>query len=232
MTLDEAIQHCYDVANKGCDECAEEHLQLAKWLEELKRHRKFRVNKDIKNPFANISGYVCYHCDHKGEYIIEYENTGLTPNQVEQMKQENAELKRMLKLAADDANALFVACDTEYMKHDSLSEPEMCKFCKYYRTVFCKCEPVGKCQWRYADNVKGLIEMEINWIPLSERLPEHGQEVLGCEKDGFITRYRYDAEEPACWIDDHEEFFSLDDVVAWMPLPEPYKPNGKMEESQ
>ena len=24
MTLDEAIQHCYDVANKGCDECAEE----------------------------------------------------------------------------------------------------------------------------------------------------------------------------------------------------------------
>ena len=71
-----------------------------------------------------------------------------------------------------------------------------------------------------------------DWIPLSERLPEHGQEVLGCEKDGFITRYRYDAEEPACWMDDHEEFFRLDDVVAWMPLPEPYKPNGKMEESQ
>ena len=64
MKIDEAIQHCYDVANKGCDECAEEHLQLAKWLEELKRHRKFRVNKDIKNPFANISGYVCHHCDH------------------------------------------------------------------------------------------------------------------------------------------------------------------------
>lgn len=67
------------------------------------------------------------------------------------------EMKRLLKLAADDANALFVACDTEYMKHDLLSEPEMCKFCKYYRTGFCKCEPNVRCQWRYADEVKGMI---------------------------------------------------------------------------
>lgn len=64
--------------------------------------------------------------------------------------------------------------------------------------------------------------MKMNWIPVSERLPKHGQEVLGCEKDGFITRYRYDAEEPACWIDDHEEFFMMNEVIAWMPLPEPY----------
>ena len=180
---------------------------------------------EIEAPESYAYGYAV-------DILSAYEDTGLTPNQVEQMKQENAELKRLLKLAADDANALFVACDTEYMKHDSLSEPEMCRFCKYYRTGFCKCEPNVRCQWRYADEVKGLIEMEMNWIPVSERLPEHGQEVLGCEKDGFITRYRYDAEEPACWIDDHEEFFSLDDVVAWMPLPEPYKQNEKMEEIQ
>lgn len=72
--------------------------------------------------------------------------------------EENTELKRLLKLAVEDAKALFEACEKEYMMHDSFIEPEMCRFCKYYRTGFCKCEPVGKCQWRYADNVKGMIK--------------------------------------------------------------------------
>lgn len=37
MTLDEAIKHAYEVAAKEeCPECAEEHYQLAVWLEELK----------------------------------------------------------------------------------------------------------------------------------------------------------------------------------------------------
>ena len=67
MTLDEAIQHCKDVARDNrakaeeewrafsiypfgnveesatfvdrCDECAEEHEQLAQWLEELKKYK-------------------------------------------------------------------------------------------------------------------------------------------------------------------------------------------------
>lgn len=37
MTLDEAIEHAREVAdNTECSECADEHLQLAEWLEELK----------------------------------------------------------------------------------------------------------------------------------------------------------------------------------------------------
>lgn len=46
MTLDEAIKHCYDVYNRMKSQdledcgCAEEHKQLAKWLEELKERRK------------------------------------------------------------------------------------------------------------------------------------------------------------------------------------------------
>lgn len=61
-------------------------------------------------------------------------------------------------MAVEDAKALFEACEKEYMMHDSFIEPEMCKFCKYYRTGFCKCEPDGRCQWRYSDDVKGMIE--------------------------------------------------------------------------
>ena len=61
------------------------------------------------------------------------------------------------------------------------------------------------------------------WIPCSERLPEDGQDVIGCDKTGFITRYKFDADDPLCWIDDHEEFFMGSEIIAWMPLPEPYR---------
>lgn len=56
MTIDEAIKHCEEVAEKNrelfekigtnsydevnCLECAREHEQLAEWLKELKRHRE------------------------------------------------------------------------------------------------------------------------------------------------------------------------------------------------
>ncbi len=59
------------------------------------------------------------------------------------------------------------------------------------------------------------------WIPCSERMPDDGQEVIGCDRSGFITRFRYDADDPPCWIDDHEEFFYAGEIIAWMPLPEP-----------
>lgn len=36
MTLDEAIEHCEEVATENCSECAEEHKQLANWLHTLK----------------------------------------------------------------------------------------------------------------------------------------------------------------------------------------------------
>ena len=46
MTLDQAIEHCEEVASKkwvnGCIECASEHEQLAEWLKELKRLKEER----------------------------------------------------------------------------------------------------------------------------------------------------------------------------------------------
>jgi len=37
MTLEEAIKHAEEVAATSCDECREEHEQLATWLKELKK---------------------------------------------------------------------------------------------------------------------------------------------------------------------------------------------------
>ena len=56
MTLDEAIEHCKEQAFKqmesGCKGCADEHLQLAKWLEELKRLRK--ENTDLMRDLGHF----------------------------------------------------------------------------------------------------------------------------------------------------------------------------------
>ena len=66
MTIDEAIAHARDVANEqkrrsgiciqndsecdkfsDCLKCAEEHEQLAEWLEELKTYREEKCNKSV-----------------------------------------------------------------------------------------------------------------------------------------------------------------------------------------
>lgn len=41
MTLDEAIKHCTEAANRTdtCADCRAEHMQLANWLRELKEKR-------------------------------------------------------------------------------------------------------------------------------------------------------------------------------------------------
>jgi hypothetical protein len=47
MTLEEAIQHAKEVAERlgGCSECAKEHLQLVAWLEELRDRRMAEAKK-------------------------------------------------------------------------------------------------------------------------------------------------------------------------------------------
>ena len=63
------------------------------------------------------------------------------------------------------------------------------------------------------------------WIPCSKRLPEEGKQVLVCDDAGFI----YTAEGETRIFDgewqwyESVEYRPMDDVVAWMPLPEPWR---------
>ena len=65
------------------------------------------------------------------------------------------------------------------------------------------------------------------WIPCSERLPENDEDVLTTNGIGINI----------CWIDtdDHKwrlrnDDYIMDSVIAWMPLPEPYKAETEGEE--
>ena len=54
MTIDEAIQHCEDVAKRCCNdgenmECGNEHKQLAMWLRELKSFRENSNKGDMND---------------------------------------------------------------------------------------------------------------------------------------------------------------------------------------
>lgn len=53
------------------------------------------------------------------------------------------------------------------------------------------------------------------WIPVEERLPEDGNAVL-CTDGSHIYLTEYDADLDAAFGD-------MDEITAWMPLPEPYR---------
>lgn len=81
-----------------------------------------------------------------------------------------------------------------------------------------------------ADNCEKIIkalEQEPRWILDSERLPE--------ESGNYLVTYRYGDKvetQEAVYFEDEDEckWFDLTDieitlaVIAWMPLPKPYKP--------
>ena len=91
MTLDEAIKHAEEVAeknewfeknyleNKGCKECAEEHRQLAEWLNELKQLREqarwIPVSEGLPEKDTNV---LCwYEYFRYGNYNKMYQTYGV-----------------------------------------------------------------------------------------------------------------------------------------------------------
>ena len=59
------------------------------------------------------------------------------------------------------------------------------------------------------------------WIPVSERLPEEGIEVLGTDDHGCIRHVVKD-KSALYEFATYEEMMHIN-IVAWQPLPEPYK---------
>ena len=72
---------------------------------------------------------------------------------------------------------------------------------------------------------------EFDWIPCSERLPEEGDKVIITTRSGNVTAGIYTKNYEQRFGFGKKEGFTcdicfiyLESVVAWLPLPEPYKP--------
>lgn len=71
---------------------------------------------------------------------------------------------------------------------------------------------------------EGLDENKGEWIPVTERLPEEHKEVLTCSLGGFIEIQSIELSiELNYWENQHGDLSDIDEVIAWMPLPEPYE---------
>ena len=103
-----------------------------------------------------------------------------------------------------------------------------CDICECKATCGGKCEPIEA----YDMAIEALPEPKTGWIPVSERLPDIGDTYLvtvmvgtdirtdvassfGSYIDGFWDTFND-------WVEDKECH-----VIAWMPLPEPYREDGE-----
>ena len=80
-------------------------------------------------------------------------------------------------------------------------------------------------EWGWSEETVDAIKMgihalkETQWIPCSEKMPEDNTDVIVCFYSGTVTEMRYWGNGIFQGIYEH----TAKKIVAWMPLPEPYK---------
>ena len=205
MTLDEAITHarevaekqrkdndnceyksqyeckgCADYYSKPCIECAEEHEQLAEWLEDLKAYIEIGTVEECKNSVLDI--------------------------------------ERAYNKAIDDYAYKAIKIVYEANNRDRNPQPRDMVADIHYKFI-----ELAKQLKAGGENISS-----IEWIPISERLPNPETYVL-LSFENFsipvIGRYEQDKDGGSFCAGDKDETLTSQDmyVNAWMPLPEPYK---------
>jgi len=205
MDLDEAIQHCkeqvQEQAKKGCYSCAEEHQQLAEWLKELKAYKYNESNGGLVEALM--------HSDAENERLHDelkaYRNKSEIPTSCEDLISRQAVL-----------DAMYELCNTgETLKENPWRD-----------------NPHIDAITDAIDDLPSVTPQQRTgrWIPVSERVPEDGEEVL-CflESEEMAVLFRRNNWGQYEWVDGGFATGSYD-VIAWMPLPQPYKAESEVQE--
>ena len=103
------------------------------------------------------------------------------------------------------------------------------------RWVKTECNPYGKPTLEFESGKKVIEHLEQmpsaqpEWIPCSERLPEESGQYIITVKYVHVDGYEDLYAEHGEWDGDRWDMFcfghcgEVEDIIAWMPLPEPYK---------
>ena len=85
--------------------------------------------------------------------------------------------------------------------------------------------------WNEAvERITEIIRKHMNdgWIPVEERLPEYGKKVLSYGKSGEIDIASLYSRDKHMWLVGSMCSVAFD-IIAWRPLPEPYRPERSEE---
>ena len=94
--------------------------------------------------------------------------------------------------------------------------------CDPYECIDVKCY---KCDEAVEMAIEAL-QQEPEWIPVSERLPEEGLTVLILAENGHIEFGQRDENKWEWLAESIADYWTeAEEVIAWQPLPEPYKEN-------
>lgn len=81
MTIDEAIKHCWDITAIACKRCADEHAQLATWLEELNEYQSIGTPEQCREAVERTQWISVSERLPEGidacNYIVSIENYGV-----------------------------------------------------------------------------------------------------------------------------------------------------------
>ena len=121
--------------------------------------------------------------------------------------------------------------DCEYKPNDLISRADaieaVCDGCVWYKTASCE---VGKEEWECSEvnKIRHLPSADAvqGWIPCSDRLPsESGDYLCTIPLDADETYTEVLMFHKCRFYEDDDEWGATfhDDVLAWMPLPTPYK---------
>lgn len=225
MTIDEAIAHAREKAkeireniidgnnlepyesycNAMTGRCAEEHEQLAEWLEEFKTYREKKCNKSV-------------YLANKSIDMIDAVNKGYEDGY-------NKAIDDLL----EDANEMAIEVDTGTYTMKAIGIGLLEQIAEQL-----KAGGKNEKERNAFDNAKQIVQ-EVSeefatdtnvgtngWIPCSFRLPEEEADVLlSLRSLDVYTGFRANAE--GCFYIDGDGYVEYENVIAWMPLPEPYK---------